>query len=201
MSKASHHTGWPVLAGIVLVVLGVWLLLNTFLGPLLYPIEWLLELLARVGWPLLLIGIGILLIIRARGGGFNVTGKRLYRSRTNRMIGGVLGGMSAYLNVDVTVLRVIFAILTLVTGVWWGVLLYIAAMIVVPEEQLGASWSGAPWTAEPPAANAPAPPPPAPPVPPAPGSAPPPPPAPPSDSRSSREAPPVPKPPSAPDAS
>ena len=148
MSKASHHTGWPVLAGIVLVVLGVRLLLTTFLGPLLYPLAWLFGLLARVGWPLLLIGIGILLIIRARGGGFNVTGKRLYRSRTNRMIGGVLGGLSAYLNIDVTVLRVIFAILTLVTGVWWGVLLYVAAMIVVPEEQWGASWTGAPWTAD-----------------------------------------------------
>jgi len=201
MSKASHHTGWPVLAGIVLVVLGVWLLLDTFLGPLLYPLAWLFGLLARVGWPLLLIGIGILLIIRARGGGFNVTGKRLHRSRTNRMIGGVLGGMSAYLNIDVTVLRVIFVILTLVTGLWWGVLLYIAAMIVVPEEQVGTAWGGASWTAETPAANAPTPPPPAPPVPPAPGSAPPPPPAPPSSPHTSREAPPVPKPPSAPDAS
>jgi phage shock protein C len=60
------------------------------------------------------------------------TGFRLHRSRTDRMIGGVLGGLAESLGVDATLLRVGLIALTLL-GAGIGVVLYVAAWILVPE--------------------------------------------------------------------
>lgn len=60
--------------------------------------------------------------------------KRLYRSRSDRMIGGVCGGLGDYLNIDPTLVRLAFAILALAAGP--GLPLYIIMWIVVPEEPL-----------------------------------------------------------------
>jgi phage shock protein C len=57
--------------------------------------------------------------------------KRLYRSRQERMIGGVAGGISEYYGVDVTWVRLGFALLTLANGI--GALAYIAGMLIIPE--------------------------------------------------------------------
>ena len=155
MRTRDSRTGWTLLAGVVLIVMGVWILL----GRLFYPVAVVMAYLGRIGWPLVLVALGVLLILRARGGGFNVAGKKLYRSRTNRMIGGVIAGAADYLGVDATVLRVIYVVLALFTGIWWGLLLYILAMIIVPEEPYPAGW------VPPVAPPAPTPPPAAPPVP------------------------------------
>jgi phage shock protein PspC (stress-responsive transcriptional regulator) len=61
--------------------------------------------------------------------------RRLYRSRTDRMLGGVAGGVAAYLQVDPTLTRLAFVALALAAGT--GVLAYIIAWIVIPEEPLG----------------------------------------------------------------
>lgn len=205
MASPSDRTGWTVLAGIVLVVLGAWLLLAPLFTAVLYPVMRLLGVLVQIAWPLVLIGIGILLIIRARGGGFNVNGKKLYRSRDHKMLAGVLGGFAEFLNVDVAIVRVAYVLLTLVTGVWLGVLLYIAAMIIVPEQDVYAAQNASPWGQQQwegqQAANVAAPPPPAPPVPGPPQSAPTPPPAPAAPAASAPEppaAPAVPEPPASP---
>lgn len=57
--------------------------------------------------------------------------KKLYRSRTDRMIAGVLGGLAEYLNVDSTWVRLIFAII-LVFSVGSLSLLYILCWIIIP---------------------------------------------------------------------
>ena len=57
---------------------------------------------------------------------------RLYRSRFNRVIGGVASGLASYWNLDPVLVRVIFVIVALMTGV--GIILYIILWIVVPEE-------------------------------------------------------------------
>jgi phage shock protein C len=62
--------------------------------------------------------------------------KRLYRSRSERMIAGVCGGMGKYLGLDATVIRLLFALLTLFTGVVPGLILYIVLMFVIPDEPL-----------------------------------------------------------------
>ncbi|MBP2073226.1 PspC domain-containing protein [Thermoanaerobacterium butyriciformans] len=57
--------------------------------------------------------------------------KRLYRSRNQVIIGGVCGGIAEYFDIDVTIVRLIWALIALVGGT--GILLYIIAWIVVPE--------------------------------------------------------------------
>ena len=64
--------------------------------------------------------------------------KRLYRSRDERMLAGICGGLGEYLNVDPTVIRILFVILALV-GFGGGILLYLAMWLIVPEEPLAAS--------------------------------------------------------------
>jgi phage shock protein C len=63
-------------------------------------------------------------------------GKRLYRSRTDRMLAGVAGGMADYFDLDPSVVRVVWALLVVALGA--GILLYIVAAIVIPEEPMGA---------------------------------------------------------------
>ena len=60
--------------------------------------------------------------------------KRLYRSRDERIIGGICGGLGKYLTMDPTVVRLIFVLLALAGGP--GLLIYLIMLIVVPEEPL-----------------------------------------------------------------
>ena len=59
--------------------------------------------------------------------------KRLYKSSTNRVLCGVCGGIGEYFNVDPTVIRLIF--LLFVFGVGSGLLAYIVAAIIMPEQK------------------------------------------------------------------
>ncbi|MRR32246.1 PspC domain-containing protein [bacterium] len=60
--------------------------------------------------------------------------KRLYRSRTDRVIAGVCGGIARYFNADPTLIRLLFVLgLILVGGTFWA---YIIMMIVIPEEPM-----------------------------------------------------------------
>ena len=61
----------------------------------------------------------------------NVAQKRLTKSATNKSIWGVCGGIAEYLNVDVTLVRLLFVLLTLAGGP--GLILYIALAIVMPD--------------------------------------------------------------------
>jgi phage shock protein C len=56
--------------------------------------------------------------------------KKLYRSRTNSMIGGVCGGLGEYLNVDPTIMRLVAVLLVFANGI--GLLAYIIAWIIIP---------------------------------------------------------------------
>ena len=57
--------------------------------------------------------------------------KKLYRVEEGKMLCGVCGGIAEYLNIDVTVIRLIAAVLT-VCSVGTGVLLYAAGAIIMP---------------------------------------------------------------------
>jgi phage shock protein PspC (stress-responsive transcriptional regulator) len=65
--------------------------------------------------------------------------RRLYRSRSEHMIGGVAGGVSEYLDIDPSIVRVVWALLALITGGVFFVL-YIVMWIVVPETPEGAAF-------------------------------------------------------------
>jgi phage shock protein PspC (stress-responsive transcriptional regulator) len=66
-----------------------------------------------------------------------MTGKTLYRSRTQRMVGGVCGGLGAFFGIDPTLVRLLFVIGSLLGWAGFLVLTYIIMMFVVPEEPLG----------------------------------------------------------------
>jgi phage shock protein C len=78
--------------------------------------------------------------------------KKLMRSRSNSKIAGVCGGLGEYLDMDPTLVRLIWLVLVFFGGT--GVLAYIIAWIVMPEEPLGdAAKSTPPSTAPEPAPN------------------------------------------------
>jgi phage shock protein C len=58
--------------------------------------------------------------------------KRLYRSRKNRVLAGVCGGLGEYLSIDPVVVRLIWVAISLVWG--FGIILYIIAALIIPEE-------------------------------------------------------------------
>ncbi len=61
--------------------------------------------------------------------------KKLYRSLNQRMLGGVCGGLSEYFDVDVSLVRLVFAGIGLVTAILPMTLFYIIAVIVIPTEK------------------------------------------------------------------
>jgi len=61
--------------------------------------------------------------------------KKLYRSRDERMIWGICGGMAQYFGVDPTIVRVI-TVLTLIFG-GWSILAYVILYFVIPLEPEG----------------------------------------------------------------
>ncbi|MBU4404034.1 MAG: PspC domain-containing protein [Candidatus Aminicenantes bacterium] len=58
--------------------------------------------------------------------------KRLYRSRKNRMLGGVCGGIAEYFNIDPVIVRLVVVALFFVGGS--ALLAYVIALIVIPYE-------------------------------------------------------------------
>lgn len=69
---------------------------------------------------------------RSKTSGASAAPKRLYRITDNAMVGGVCQGLAAYFAIDVTLVRIGFAITTLVTE-GFGILAYVVMMIVIPE--------------------------------------------------------------------
>ena len=58
--------------------------------------------------------------------------KTLYRSASNKMLAGVCSGLAKYLGMDPTVIRVIWAVLSLFAFI--GVVAYIICALIIPEE-------------------------------------------------------------------
>lgn len=63
--------------------------------------------------------------------------KRLYRLRYGRLVAGVCVGLAAYFGVDPTLVRLAFALLAVFGGL--GILLYLCAWVVIPDETDGTS--------------------------------------------------------------
>jgi len=61
--------------------------------------------------------------------------RKLYRSRTDRKLAGVCGGLAQYFNAEPTLIRVLFVVLALLGGP--GLVIYLVLWIIVPEEPQG----------------------------------------------------------------
>jgi len=60
--------------------------------------------------------------------------KQLYRSIQERMLGGVCGGLGKYFDIDPTVIRFFWVVVTVLSA-GTGILVYLLAWIIIPEEE------------------------------------------------------------------
>jgi len=58
----------------------------------------------------------------------------LRRSTDNRMIAGIIGGLAAYFELDPTLLRVLYVVVSVVSVAFPGILVYLILWMVIPEE-------------------------------------------------------------------
>lgn len=139
------HVENNVLWGGLLIVAGIFFLLRAlgrythrYLPDLAYYWDVVWGTVRGLALPAVVIGIGLLLIFGVTRRGQVESGKRLTRSRQDRMIAGVCGGLGQYLKIDSTWVRLAFVLLTVFTkGI--GLILYLVAVLAVPEESPAAS--------------------------------------------------------------
>jgi phage shock protein C len=67
----------------------------------------------------------------AKGGAMDST-RKLYRSKSDRVLAGVCGGLAQYFNLNATLIRVLFVLLAVLGGS--GLVLYVALWIIVPNQ-------------------------------------------------------------------
>jgi phage shock protein C len=130
----------PWIWGGMLVLVGILLLINN-LGLLPFRLEVIWRTVNAIFWPLVLIGLGVLLVYLLRGGSLNLNrlrdlGERLplRRSSTDRMLAGVCGGIGHSLRVDPLLVRIAWVLLSVLLLGVVGVVLYIAAALFIPVE-------------------------------------------------------------------
>lgn len=159
--RPASSSGRYVL-GTILIILGVIWLAERHGFDFLVPWHWDDYFVPHwMSWGLvfaiILILLGVLLVLRGTGrtetshaaagpldapiAGFTPTGehrmkqKVLTRSYNDRMIGGVCGGMAEYFNIDPSLVRVGWVLLTFFSGFFLGIIAYIVLMVVVPEQK------------------------------------------------------------------
>lgn len=133
--------------GLLLVIIGVGLLLENLGWPFWHFFKTAFNYLL----PIFIIAIGLFLIISyfTKKRDVNITkteneetkvelktgetAKRLFRSRKNRMLFGVCGGLGEYLNTDPTIVRILWVILA-ISSFGIALLLYLIMAVIVPEE-------------------------------------------------------------------
>ncbi len=62
-----------------------------------------------------------------------MSGRSLRRSRDNRMLAGVVGGLAEYFDVDATLARIIFVIVSVMSAAFPGIFVYIVLWLLMPE--------------------------------------------------------------------
>lgn len=58
----------------------------------------------------------------------------LRRSRSNRMLGGVVAGLANYLGMDVSLARVLYVLISIFSAAFPGILVYVILWVLVPQE-------------------------------------------------------------------
>ena len=139
----SAGNSFLIIIGIVLIAVGALTLLPSLLGPLWMPIQATIRFALSMFWPVVLIVVGIFIVRAATNSKTKESenimdfrpsmppqGTRLMRSRKNRLIGGVCGGIAEYFNLDPSIVRILTVILFLIPGISW--IVYVIAWIIIP---------------------------------------------------------------------
>jgi len=92
-------------------------------------------------WPIIIIGFGVLYLVHVLRQGKEDEPKetkfdKFYRSREEKVIGGVCGGIAKNLKVDPVIIRIGWIVLSLATKFFLGIIIYIICMIVISEEPI-----------------------------------------------------------------
>ena len=58
--------------------------------------------------------------------------RKLYRSNSDVILSGVCGGLAEYLNIDATLIRLLWVLVSLFSGVFLGILVYVICVFVIP---------------------------------------------------------------------
>jgi phage shock protein C len=119
--------------GSLLIIFGLFFLLRQmgfFYGFEFWRIPW------QMVWAAFLIIIGFYLLYNRKKKDdtdtFEIKGKKLYRSRSQKMLAGVCGGIAEYFEMDVSIIRILWAIITIASA-GFGILIYILMIIIFPE--------------------------------------------------------------------
>lgn len=62
--------------------------------------------------------------------------KKLYKSRDNKVIAGVMGGLGEYFEVDPVILRLAYLLIVIFSAIVPGILVYLIAALIVPEQPI-----------------------------------------------------------------
>ena len=159
-TKAAEKSGGKsnnstLLWGFVLIFIGACFLLREFNWFDFYPFHWSWHWPGRWLWsfrfdlllPIALILIGVLYLFKMsksdkqtsevknkQPSGGKTMANKLLRSVKDKMIGGVCGGLAEHFNIDPSLVRVGFVLVTFASGILFGVIAYIVMMIIIPEE-------------------------------------------------------------------
>lgn len=130
------HNSPLVIIGIALLAVGVWLM-SVRLGLVPSFVQDIWNGLRRADDAIALILVGAVFIMLARSRGtahMPAKGARLYKSRSDKWVSGVLGGLAQYFGVDATVVRLAYLALGLAVNPWTAFVVYVVLAIVVPDE-------------------------------------------------------------------
>ena len=67
---------------------------------------------------------------------------KLRRSRKNRILGGVMGGIAEFLGLDATLVRIVYVVGSILSAAFPGILVYVVMWILVPDEPAPAAIGG-----------------------------------------------------------
>lgn len=137
--KPSSPYNSEIAVGLVFILLGAAFLLHNLTGyDWWLPWYWrdIVHVHIREIWPILLIVLGAWILLRSQSedpAAKPVLTRRFYRSKTERMIGGVCGGLADYWQVDVGLMRVIWVLTSLFINLPAGAIVYILLLVLIPE--------------------------------------------------------------------
>jgi phage shock protein PspC (stress-responsive transcriptional regulator) len=126
-----------LIIGGILVVLGLWRLMEHFFGGFLEGLWRFIGVAAGIMGSLTVIALGVFLVVAARQDKLNLPkDRKLCRSSRSRKIAGVCGGVAEYMSVDYATVRIITLLLAVLC--WYIVIpLYIVLWIILPPDSQG----------------------------------------------------------------
>ena len=137
-SKQPGSVRFAVVAGVLLIVFGLWRFLAILVpAPLWGRVPHAVQTVMSFAWPVGLIVAGVYLLWAAKTGrlaGFKAghQGRTFTRSRDDKRLFGVCGGIAYYFGVDSTIVRIL-AVLLLIIVFWPTLIAYFLIALVVPQ--------------------------------------------------------------------